>query len=75
MRKYVLVGASVRSLGMFARPLQNQFAGTGEVVGLMDTNARRAEKIKSLAALKCKVYSDFDAMIRDCRPTYTGPVK
>ena len=67
-KKYVLVGASSRSLYMYAVPIKQQLADVAEVVGIMDVNPLRAEKIRKAAELPCKVYTDFDEMIKETRP-------
>ena len=67
-KKYVLVGASGRSLSMYAIPIKKQLADVAEIVGIMDVNQLRANKVREMAGLTCKVYSDFDAMIKETKP-------
>ena len=67
-KKYVLVGASGRALYMYGLPLKERFSGVAEVVGILDVNPVRAEKVREMAGLTCKVYSDFDAMVKETRP-------
>lgn len=68
MKKYVLVGASGRSVFMFGRPLKERFADVAEVVGIFDVNPLRSNKVKEMAGLECKTYTDFEAMLKETKP-------
>jgi hypothetical protein len=43
VKSYVLVGASIRALGMYAKPLVNDFSDCAKVVGVFDINPLRAD--------------------------------
>ncbi|MFA6666483.1 MAG: Gfo/Idh/MocA family oxidoreductase, partial [Armatimonadota bacterium] len=68
MKSYVLVGASGRALGMYARPLVKDFSDCAKVAGIFDVNPLRAETLKKEAGLDCKIYTDFDQMMTEQKP-------
>ena len=68
MKKYVLAGSSGRALFMYAKPIKEKFSDCAAVAGIYDINPLRAEKVKKMAGLDCKVYTDFDAMIKETKP-------
>lgn len=67
MKKYVIVGAGGRALGMFAKPFAAELRGIAELVGVYDVNPVRAN-ILSEKAGGIRVFDDFDAMIRESKP-------
>jgi predicted dehydrogenase len=68
VKSYVLVGASGRALGMYAKPLVKDLSDCAKVVGIFDINPLRAETLKKEAGLDCKIYTDFDQMIAEQKP-------
>ncbi|MFH2069003.1 MAG: Gfo/Idh/MocA family oxidoreductase [Candidatus Omnitrophota bacterium] len=68
MKKYVLVGASGRSIGMYAQPIKERFSDCAKIVGIFDVNPLRAKKVKEIVGLGCEVFTDFDAMLKKTRP-------
>lgn len=68
MKKYVLVGASGRCLGMFARPLINNFKDVAKIVGIFDINRTRADYIRKNTDPSIPVYQDYDQMMRETQP-------
>lgn len=67
-KKYVLIGASGRAVGMYGLPLKERFDDVAEVSGIFDVNPVRAERVKKMSGLTCKVYTDFDKMLKETRP-------
>lgn len=68
MKKYVLVGASGRCLGMFAKPIVEKFQENARIVGIFDVNSIRAEYIRKHSDPTAKVYTDFDLMMKETQP-------
>ncbi len=67
-KRYVLVGTGSRGLGMFARPLINDFADTAELVGLFDTNSARMKAVNKILGTDLPCFGDFDAMMGQLDP-------
>ncbi|RKN80451.1 Gfo/Idh/MocA family protein [Paenibacillus ginsengarvi] len=67
MKKYVIVGAGGRALGMFAKPFAAELKPFAELAGVFDVNPVRAT-ILSEQAGGVPVYNDFDAMISEVKP-------
>lgn len=68
MKRYVLVGASGRALGMFAEPLINDFSDVAKIVGIFDINKVRAEYIQKHTDPNIPVYTDYDKMMIETKP-------
>jgi predicted dehydrogenase len=67
-KKYVLVGASSRSVGMYADYMVTELSEYSEIVGVFDVNPLRIEAAKREAGLSCPSYTDFDQMIAETNP-------
>jgi predicted dehydrogenase len=67
LKRYAIVGAGGRALGMFAKPFATELKGVAELVGVCDVNPVRAA-ILSEQAGNIPVFADFDAMIRETKP-------
>ena len=68
MKKYVLVGASGRALGMYATPMVREYGDVAKIVGIFDVNRVRSEYIKNTLGLDCPVYTDYEAMMAETKP-------
>lgn len=66
-KRYVLVGASSRSLAMFVQPMVQQFQMTAELVGIYDPNQTRAAYVAQ-AGGGIPVFADVTEMLRATRP-------
>jgi len=66
VKTYVLVGAGVRALHMFAKPMASEWKDAIRFRGIYDINPVRAK----LAAEECGVpaYDDFGRMLKETRP-------
>ncbi|MHB1296589.1 MAG: Gfo/Idh/MocA family protein [Anaerolineae bacterium] len=67
MKRYALAGASSRCLGMFAKPIVEQYGATSTLVGVFDINPVRAQYVSSQCG-GVPVFSDFDEMVRTSNP-------
>lgn len=68
MKRYVLVGASQRSLWMFAKPMIEKFSDTAVIVGIFDVNRIRAEYIRNNTTPNIPIFTDFDHMMKETKP-------
>jgi predicted dehydrogenase len=66
-KQYVLVGAGVRGLEMFARPLVERFGDYAQLVGVYDPNPVRARSVSARCG-GVPVFADFDAMLAATHP-------
>jgi predicted dehydrogenase len=67
MKKYVIVGAGGRALGMFAKPFAAELKPFAELVGVYDINPVRANALSKQAG-GVRVFDDFDAMLGETKP-------
>jgi len=67
LKRYVLVGAGVRGLEMFARPLVERLGDRAQLVGVYEPNPVRARYVSDRCG-GIPVFDDFDAMLHDARP-------
>lgn len=68
MKKYVLVGASGRAYGMFAKPLVEKYKDVAKIVGVFDINRTRAEFICNNTDPSIPVYLDYSKMMEETKP-------
>ena len=72
MRKYVVCGLSNRALTMFIQPLLEKYSSKNEIVGLLDTDAKRVEickeKYPSLSDVASYSDNEFEQMIEETKP-------
>lgn len=68
MKKYVLVGASYRCLGMYAKPMVEEFSDVVKIVGIFDINRTRANYIRNHTDPTISVYDSFDKMMVETCP-------
>ncbi len=67
-RRYAIVGTGVRGIGMWGRPIAQQYADVAEFVGLCDINPLRVEVAKKQMGVSCPTFTDFDQMIDKAKP-------
>ncbi|MBD3291508.1 MAG: gfo/Idh/MocA family oxidoreductase [Armatimonadia bacterium] len=67
-KRYALVGTGHRALGMFAKPLCNDFPDTAELVGLCDANPLRVDAVAAMLPKPVPTFTDFDAMLAATEP-------
>ncbi|WP_050182889.1 Gfo/Idh/MocA family protein [Domibacillus robiginosus] len=72
MRKYAVCGVSKRAIGMFIQPLIENFSEAGQLVGLLDTDAKRfsvcKEQYPQTAGVPEYREDQFDKMVTEARP-------
>jgi len=66
--RYALVGVGSRGMGMFARPIRQEFGDVAELVGLCDRNALRLALAQRQLGLEIPTYTDFGRMLAETRP-------
>jgi len=67
-RTVALVGAGSRGLGMFLKPLVEDFNDVVSVTALCDNNRKRAAGVAARAGVEIPVYGDFDEMLSAIDP-------
>ncbi len=67
-RKYVLAGCSGRALGMFAKPMQNDFTEYAELVGIFDPNDVRMKFFNESLPHPTAMYTNFNNMLKEQNP-------
>ncbi len=67
-RRYAIVGTGVRAIGMWGRPIAQQYADVVDVVGLCDINPLRVEVAKKQMGVACPTFTDFDRMMDTAKP-------
>lgn len=68
MKKYVLAGTGIRGTNSYIEPLTENFADCGKLVGVYDTNPKRAHAAVNRAAYEVPVFEDWDEMIAKTTP-------
>jgi len=66
--KVVLVGTGVRGVSFWGKRLVEQYPTKLQFVGLCDINPGRLNYAKEYMGVDCKVYTDFDEMVREAMP-------
>jgi len=67
-RRYAIVGTGVRGIGMWGRPIAQQYGDLVEFVGLSDINPIRLETAKRQIGVSCPTFTSFDEMLDKARP-------
>src|ERR671914_275267 len=67
-RRYAIVGTGVRAIGMWGRPIAQQYGDVADFVGLCDINPLRVEVAKKQMGVSCPTFTDFDQMIDKAKP-------
>lgn len=68
MKNVVLIGASGRGLGMYAKSIAGWLAPHARMAAVLDPNILRARKVAELAGLDCPAFTDFDTMLAEAKP-------
>lgn len=72
MKRYVVCGVSKRAMDMFIAPIVHTFSDRGELVGLLDVDAKRHQVCKQrfpeLSDVPEYRPDEFDRMIRETKP-------
>jgi predicted dehydrogenase len=67
-RRYAIIGTGVRGIGMWGRPVAQQYGDVVEFVGLCDINPLRVEVAKKQMGVSCPTFTDFDRMMDVAKP-------
>ena len=67
-RRYAIVGTGVRAVGMWGRPIAQQYSDVVEFAGLCDINPLRAEAAKKQMGVSCPTFTNFDEMVAKAKP-------
>ena len=67
-RRYAIVGTGVRGIGMWGRPILQDYGNLVEFVGLSDINPMRLETAKRQIGISCPTFTSFDEMLDKARP-------
>lgn len=67
-RRYAIVGTGVRAIGMWGRPLAENYSDALEFVGLCDINPLRLAYAKSAIGVDCATFTRLEAMLEQARP-------
>lgn len=72
MKRYAVAGISNRAIGMFIKPLVNEFSNVGQLVALLDKDALRFKVLKDAepktANIPTYLEDEFDKMIAETKP-------
>lgn len=66
--RVALVGTGSRGTGMWGKTVLKGYSDLVEYVGLCDKNPGRLEAAKQHMGANCKTYTDFDLMLKECKP-------
>jgi predicted dehydrogenase len=67
-RRYAIIGTGNRGIGMWARPIAQEYRDVIEFVGLCDINPLRVEVAKRQIGVSCPTFTDFDRMMDQAKP-------
>ncbi len=72
MKRYAICGVSNRAIGMFAKPVLEQFSANHSIVALLDVDPRRfrvgEKKLPKLATVPEYLAADFNQMLSETSP-------
>ena len=67
-RRYAIVGTGERSVGMWTKPLVQDYTDVLDVVGMCDINPKRVAAARKLSGANCPTFTDFDQMCDQAKP-------
>lgn len=68
MKKYAIVGTGARGYFMFGQAIVERYRHLASLVGLCDTNPKRARWVQEQLGGDVPVFTDFDQMIQQTKP-------
>lgn len=68
MKKYVQVGCGSRGILAYSVPLVKEYGDCAKLLGVYDSNHKRAELVSEMTETEIPVYDDFDKMIDEVKP-------
>ena len=67
-RRIAMVGTGIRGIGMWGKPVVDEFGQLVKFVGLCDINPGRVALAKAYMAVDCPTYTNFDQMLLETKP-------
>ena len=67
-RRYAVIGTGVRCVGMWGRPIVQQYGDVVELVGLADINPLRLEAAKRQIGATCPTFTSFEQLMDTAKP-------
>jgi predicted dehydrogenase len=67
-RRYAIVGTGVRAIGMWGKPVAEEYKDAAEFVGLCDINPLRVDVARRAMGVTCPTFTNFDEMLDKTRP-------
>jgi predicted dehydrogenase len=67
-RRYAIVGTGVRAIGMWGKPVADEYKDAVEFVGLCDINPLRVDVARRAMGVTCPTFTNFDEMLDKVRP-------
>ena len=68
MKRLAIVGAGQRCYEFFATKIKERYANSVEIVGIYDSNIKRAEYYQKMINPNMQVFDDFDKMLDETKP-------
>ena len=68
MKRYVMVGCGSRGTQAYAAPLVKNYSDVGELVGVYDTNYKRAKAVSDICGKEIPSFDSFDEMLEVTKP-------
>lgn len=68
MKKYAIVGAGSRGYLMYAKPIYQKFSDVAKLVGVYDTNYKRAELLSKNLDNTVPIYKSYEEMLEKSKP-------
>ena len=67
-RRYAIVGTGERAIGMWAKPVVQDYSDVLDVVGLCDINPKRVAVARKMSGANCATFTNFDQMCDQVKP-------
>ena len=68
MKRYVMVGCGSRGTQAYAKPLVKNYGDVAELVGVYDTNYKRAKAVSDICGKEIPTFDSFDEMLEVTKP-------
>ena len=68
MKRYVMVGCGSRGTQAYAKPLVKNYGDVAELVGVYDTNYKRAKTVSDICGKEIPTFDSFDEMLEVTKP-------
>lgn len=68
MKRYVQVGCGARGILAYAVPLVKNYSDCAKLLGVYDTNIKRAKLVSEFVGKEIPVFDNFDKMLEEIKP-------